>query len=112
LADHLLPYRPIPASKVQEHFDSQASGQPPPAATEKEKGCLKRAWERFSRRTTALAATLGQMVQLVNSEPKSLWVQLRRLGNLGWILWRLGSPFNTSLLKDYRCLRPWSRTCG
>jgi hypothetical protein len=109
LPDHLLPYRPLSAPKVQEHFDAKTSDRPPPPVTEKERGCLKRAWVRFTRRTTALAATLGQMVQLVLSEPKPIWLQLRRWGNLPNILRLLGRPFNTSLLQDYRCLRPWGR---
>jgi hypothetical protein len=109
LPDRLLPYRPIPAPKVEACFDALAAGQPPPPATEKEKGCLKRAWERFTRRTTALAATLGQMVQLVLLEPKPVWLQLRRWGSLEAILRLLARPFNTSLLRDYRCLRPWPR---
>jgi hypothetical protein len=112
LPDHLLPYRPVSVPKVQEHFDAKTSGQQPPPVTEKEKGCLKRAWVRFTRRTAALAATLGQMVQLVFPEPKPIWLQLRRWGNLANILRLLGSPFNTSLLQDYRCLRPWSRPPG
>ena len=109
LPEDMLPYRPISAPKVQEHFDAKTSDVPPPPATEKESGCLKRAWERFTRRTTALAATLGQMMQLVFPEPKLTWLQLRRWGNLSDILLLLGRPFNTSLLLDYRCLRPWCR---
>jgi hypothetical protein len=109
LPDHLLPYRAIAVPKVQEHFEARASERPPPPVTEKEKGCLKRAWERFTRRTTAFAATLGQMVQLVLREPKPIWFQLRRWGNLAEILRLLGRSFNTSLLHDYLCLRPWSR---
>lgn len=112
LPDHLLPYRPIAAPRVQGHFDAKTSDQPTPPATEKERGCLKRAWVRFSRRTTALAATLGQMVQLVVREPRLIWRQLRRWGNLSAILRLLGRPFNTSLLHDYRCLHPWSRVPG
>lgn len=112
LPDHLLPYRPVPAPKVQEYFDAKTGGPPPPPATEKESGCLKRAWERFTRRTTALAATLGQMVQLVLPEPKPVWLQLRRWGNLADILRLLGRPFNTSLLLDYRCLLPWPKNAG
>ena len=109
LPDHLPPYRPISVPKIQEHFDAKTSDRPPPPVTEKESGCLKRAWERFSRRTTALAAILGQMMQLVFPEPKPIWLQLRRWGNLSAILLLLGQPFNTSLLLDYRCLRPWQR---
>ena len=109
LPDYLLPYRPIPAPKLQEYFDAKSNGQPPPPATEKERGCLKRAWVRFTRRTAALAATLGQMVQLVLCEPRPIWLQLRRWGNLSNILRLLGRPFNISLLHDYRCLLPWPR---
>ena len=98
--------------KIQEHFDAKTNDRPPPPVTEKESGCLKRAWERFTRRTDALAAILGQMMQLVFPEPKPVWLQLRRLGNLSDILLQLGRPFNTSLLLDYRCLRPWRRKPG
>lgn len=110
LPDDMPPYRPISVAKVQEHFDAQVSEGPPPPGTEKESGCLKRAWERFSQRTAALAAILGQMVQLVSPEPKPMWLQLRRLGNLSEILLLLSRTFNTSLLLDYCCLRPWCRT--
>jgi hypothetical protein len=112
LPDPLLPYRPISAPNVQEHFDAKTGERTLPPATEKQKGCLKRAWERFTRRATALAAVLGQMMQLVFPEPKLIWLQLRRWGNLPDILRRLGSPFNTSLLHDYRCLQPWTRAPG
>lgn len=112
LPEHLLPYRPIAAPKVQEYFDAQTSHRPAPPATEKQRGCLKRAWERFTQRPTALAATLGQMMQLVLPEPKPIWLQLRRWGNLPHILHLLGRPFNTSLLQDYRCLQPWTRAPG
>lgn len=108
LPDYLLPYRWISVPKVQAHFDAKASDLPPPPATEKERGCLKRAWDRFTRRMAALAATLGQMMQLVLPEPKPVWLQLRRWGNLAHILHLLGRSFNTSLLHDYLCLRPWS----
>ena len=109
LPDELLPYRPISAAKVQEHFDALAKDQPIPSATEIEQGCLKRAWERFTRRCAALAALLGQMMQLVSLEPKLIWLQLRRWGSLSDILLRLARPFNTSLLHDYLCLKPWVR---
>ncbi len=108
LPDHLPPYRPISVPQLQADFDARAADLPPPPATEKERGYLKRAWDRFTRRLAALAATLGQMVQLVLPEPKPVWLQLRRWGNLADILHLLGRPFNTSLLHDYLCLRPWS----
>lgn len=109
LPDHMLPYRAISVPKVEANFDAKARGDTPPAATENESGCLKRAWERFTRRMTALAVVLGQMVQLVVHKPKLIWLQLRRWGNLRDILRLLSRPFNTSLLHDYLCLLPWSR---
>ena len=113
LPDDFLPYRAASVSLVQAHFDAQASpgSAPPPATTEKEKGCLKRAWNRFSQRLAALAAVLGQRMQLRDSHsPKRFWSTLRRWGSLEAILLQLSQPFNTSLLHDYLCVRPWN--CG
>lgn len=113
LPDQFLPYSAASVSLTQKYFDAQAhpSLTKVPAITEKEKGCLKRAWKRFGQRTTALAATLGQIMQMrVSNSSKLLWSGLRRLGNLGDILLQLAHPFNTSLLHDYLCLWPWSPT--
>lgn len=112
LPDHLLPYRPISASLVEANFDARANHQPEPPVTEKENGCLKRAWKRFGRRLDAHATALGQIVQTRNLAAKPFWRQLRRLGNLPDILLLLSRSFNTSLLHDYHCLRPWSRAPG
>jgi len=112
LPEGMLPYRPISVPLVQAHFDAKASGQPEPAVTEKERGCLKRAWHRFTRRLAALTAVLGQIMQIRKSDAKQTWLRLRRLGNLEAILLRLARPFNTSLLHDYLCLRPWAPTTG
>ncbi len=108
LPDDVLPYRPISVTKLEKDFQARVNGTPPPAATIKEKGCLKRAWRRFTQRTAALAVLLGQMVYVVNPTPKHIWSQLRRWGNLPVILLRLARLFNTSLLLDYLCLLPWS----
>ena len=107
LRDDLLPYRAVPAPLVKKHFDAQAKGTPPPAATEKEKGCLKRAWARFNGRVDALVTVLGQMITAVKPNAITLWKQLRRWGNLPKILLQLAKPFKTSLLGDYLCLKPW-----
>jgi hypothetical protein len=111
LPDHFLPYRAVAVPLVQQHFDARAlDGQTQePPATEKEKGCLKRAWDRFGQRLTALTTMLGQLMQIRIRTPKLIWSTLRRLGNLPAILRQLAQPFNTSLLHDYRCLQPWSR---
>jgi hypothetical protein len=99
---------------VEKHFDAQANPEQAkePPATEKEKGCLKRAWARFKQRVAPLRAKLGQIVQAVKPSPAQLWNQLRRESNLPCILLRLAQPFNTSLLGDYLCLTPWSRSTG
>jgi len=107
LPDDLLPYRAVPVPLVEKHFDAQANGTPLPAATEKEKGCLQRAWTRFTGRVEALLAVLGQMIQTVKPGASALWNQLRRWGNLPQMLRQLASPFKTSLLHDYLCLQPW-----
>lgn len=112
LPDRMLPYRPISASLVEANFDAKANDQPEPPITEKENGCLKRAWKRFGRRLDAHASALGQLVQTRNLAAKPVWLQLRRLGSLPEILLLLSRSFNTSLLLDYQCLRPWSRASG
>lgn len=110
LPDRLLPYRAVPVPLLEEHFDAQANpGEAAaPPATEKEKGCLKRAWARFKQRVAPLSATLGQMIGPVKPTAAQLWNQLRRKSNLATILLQLARPFNTSLLHDYLCLRPWA----
>lgn len=114
LPDSFLPYRPVGVALVERHFDAQANPEtvPEPPATQKEKGCLKRAWNRFGLRVAALAVVLGQMLQMRARAPKPCWSALRRQGNLAAILRQLAQPFNTSLLHDYLCLRPWPTNTG
>ena len=110
LPDDCLPYRPVPVLLVEQYFDAEANPAqtPEPSATEKEKGCLKRACARFKQRVAPLCAALGQMIAAVKPTAAQLWNQLRRTSNLAAILRQLARPFNTSLLHDYLCLRPWS----
>jgi hypothetical protein len=108
LPDDTLPYRPISVAQLEASFDAKAAGQPEPPASPVERGCLKRAWLRFHQRLNALTLLLGQMLQTRQStDAKRIWPQLRRLGNLDRILHLLGRKFKTSLLLDYRCLKPW-----
>ena len=108
LPDEMLPYRPLNTELVEEDFDARSGLQPSQAQfTEKQRGCLKRAWRRFTQRLDALASVLGQMMQFRLSDAKLIWIQLRRLGNLKEILHLLGGKFKTSLLGDYQCLKPW-----
>jgi hypothetical protein len=112
LPDQLLPYRAVAVPLLERHFDGQANpgGVKEPPPTEKEKGCLKRAWARFKQRVAPLMATLGQMIRSVKPSAAQLWNQLRRQSNLSAILLQLAHPFNLSLLHDYLCLRPWAAT--
>lgn len=114
LPDRFLPYRPVSVPLVEQHFDAQANprNSEPPPATEKEKGCLKRAWTRFKQRVSSLTARLGQMIRPVKPTATQLWNQLRRQSNLAAILLQLARPFNTSLLANYLCLWPWSPSTG
>ena len=114
LPDHFLPYRAVAVPLVEKHFDAQANpGQSPePPATQKEKGCLKRAWARFKQRVSSLTARLGQMIRPVKPTAAQLWNQLRCKSNLAAILLQLARPFNSSLLGDYLCLRPWGLDGG
>lgn len=108
LPDDALPYRAVGTEKVEKYFQAQAAGTPEPSATEKEKGCLKRAWRSFERHVTKLTAVLGQIIARVKpNDGADLWKQLQPLGNLEEILKRLADPFKTSLLRDYACLLPW-----
>jgi len=92
-------------------FEAKAAGKPEPPVTQKEGGCLRRAWARFRQRVEVLLAVLGQMIEAVKPSPSEFWNQLRRLGNLEKILRLLSRKFKTSLLGDYQCLQPWLARC-
>src|SRR5438128_9814652 len=103
------PYRPISVPQVLQDFDARANGAASPPATEYEKGHLARAWRSFVGRVNVLTEVLGQMIRVVKPNAASLWKQLRQQGNLPAILLRLARPFDTSLLKDYKCLHNLGR---
>ena len=110
LPDTMLPYRPVGTALVMTWFDAAFMGRAPPRVTESERGCLKRAHERFLQRIPSLTEVLGQMISVVSPSATQLWGQLRKLGKLGDILCFLAEKFKTSLLGDYRCLHPWAAT--
>lgn len=100
-----LPYLALSTKQLQADFDAQASGTDPPPASEKERGCLRRAFGRFAGRVAPLCALLGQMIRPIKPGVSECWRALRRLDNLEAILLLLATKFNTSLLADYHCLR-------
>lgn len=108
LPDTMLPYRPVAVGLLNEWFDAVFMGRAPPAVTENEKGCLKRALTRFLQRIPSLTEVLGQMVETLSPTATQLWVRLRKLGELSDILLFLAESFKTSLLGNYRCLQPWA----
>ena len=108
LSDTRLPYRPVGTSLVEKWFDAVFMGRAPPKVTEKEKGCVERAVRRFLQHIPSLTEVLGQMINVLSPTATQLWVRLRKLGKLTEILRLLAEDFKTSLLADYRCLRPWA----
>ena len=101
-----LPYIALSTAMVEADFDARASGTDPPTASEKERGCLRRALDRLAGRVAPLCALLGQMIRPIKPSVCECWKALRELDNLEGIVLLLGQKFNTSLLADYRCLRP------
>jgi hypothetical protein len=91
---------------LESDFDARASGTDPPTHSEKERGCLRRAFKRFAGRVAPLCALLGQMIGPIKPSVSECWRSLRQLDNFEGILLLLGTKFNTSLLADYRCLQP------
>src|SRR5258707_3115392 len=90
-----LPYVALTTMLVESEFDAQASGTDPPCRSEKERGCLRRAFERFAARVTSLCALLGQMIGPIKPSVGAGWSGLRQLDNLEGILLLLGTKFNT-----------------
>ena len=112
LPDTRLPYRLVDADLLEAWLDADLMSRAPPHVTENERGCLKRAHERFLQRIPSLTEVLGQMINAVSPTATQLWVQLRKLGKLRGILRFLAEDFKTSLLGNYRCLRPRSISKG
>jgi hypothetical protein len=108
LPETMLPYRAVSVAQVERAFDARAADHPPPPTTEKERGCLNRAWTRFEQHVSRLTTVLGQIIRPVRPTAAILWQELRRHSNLAGILRQLSRTFHTSLLGDYACLRPWS----
>jgi len=106
-ADDTVPYRPISASLLEKWFDYRLRGRSPPVVSEKGKGCVERALDRFLQRIPHLAEIMGQMISVIRPTATQLWSELRKHTKLADILRLLAAEFKISLLGDYRCLRPW-----
>jgi hypothetical protein len=85
---------------VESEFDARASGTDPPSSSEKERGCLRRAFERFAGRVAPLCALLGQMIGPIKPSVGECWRGLRQLDNLEGILLLLGTKFTPTLTFD------------
>lgn len=106
LPGQMLPYRSISVGHLQACFDAAFKGRTGPPVTEKERGCVHRALRRLNERVAPLKAILGQMLKAIRPTAQQLWQGLREWGNLDRILHLLARDFKTSLLGDYRCLKP------
>lgn len=109
LPGHLLPYRHVHLARFEAFADRQAGvGQgPDPPPDGPEAASLLRAWDRFAGRIDALRGCFGQLIASGVSDAKHLWSAMRQAKqSLGGILLFLARFHNTSLLADYRCLRP------
>jgi hypothetical protein len=106
----MLPYWLVGVDLLEQWLNAVHCGADPPPATEVERGCLQRATVRFVQRIPSLATILGQMLRIIHPTAQTLWKSLQEFGRLKEILRLLAEKFNTSLLGDYRCLKPWSAT--
>jgi hypothetical protein len=86
LPKNRLPYVAVNTTILESDFDARASGTDPPPSSEKERGCLRRAFERFAGRVAPLCALLGQMIRPIKPSVSECWRGLRQLDNLEGIL--------------------------
>ena len=109
LPNDLLPYRHLDTTRLEKFADRQAGvgPGPDPPPDQPEAGALRRGWARFSHRVGALRDCFGQLIAPGVTVPSELWIALRQAKqSLNGILLFLAHSHKTSLLGDYRCLRP------
>jgi hypothetical protein len=116
LPDNQLPYRSIDVGRLVLWLNREYLGRPePPAASEKEKGCVRRALRCFVRHSPSLIKALGQIVKDIGASARSLWRSLSRLNDMSGMMRFLqeklkpekladGGFVGFSLLGCYRCL--------
>lgn len=119
IPEGLLPYRCLPVERLEAGLD-QACALPPPATgggarpppvSEVERGCWERARNSLLLRLPVLRGWLGQRLPvLADDDLRGFWLALRAIGRTTQILRFLAECFKSSLLADYRSLRPpWAR---
>jgi hypothetical protein len=76
--------------------------------SEKKSGCFDRAWTALVRNSRHIAELLGHLLARQASEEAALCWRALREGptSMEAMLAMLASRFKTSLLLDYRCLKP------
>lgn len=116
LPDNQLPYRSIDVGRLALWLNREYLGGPePPTASEKEKGCARRALRCFVRHSPSLIKALGQIVKDIGASARSLWLVLDNLSDVKNTLRFLqeklkpekfadGGFVGFSLLGCYRCL--------
>lgn len=128
----MLPYRQIPVSVMEQGMDhfAAAKSKPPPAAAQAPKGpkgagrkvvaprltstavvfyrrCLRRIKLRITERIPLLCGLLGLLLDSsARSGLRKFWLAWRTLGDSANSLAHLADHFTTSLLLDYKSLRP------
>jgi hypothetical protein len=114
LPEERLPYRSLTTTEVEEEFDRRSQELPAaaPPRSEKKGGCFDRAWTAWQRNSRRLVELVGLGLDRSALDGASqAWRALREGGSsLPGILAELWLRFKTSLLRDYRCLKP--TLCG
>ena len=103
-----LPYRSLPAERLQAHADCQAGvgHGPDPPPDKLEAGCLRRAWTCLRTRVEVMKNAFGPLLSVSIGSVEALWLGMRQAkATLPGILGFLATTHKISLLGDYRCLR-------
>src|SRR5215207_8828808 len=110
LEDSRLPYRSVEVDELEANFERRSEGDAAPPMSEKKSGCFDRAWTAWNRNSRHIAELLGLLLDhtALNSAAEC-WRALRKASRIQPMLARLWRCFKTSLLGDYRCLKPGTR---
>src|ERR1700740_2409654 len=73
LPKNRLPYVAVNTAILESDFDARTLGTDPPTSSEKERGCLRRAFERFAGRGAPLFAFLGPMIWTIKPSVRAGW---------------------------------------